>query len=82
MKKQLLNTGGINCTVQFKAEKKSYSAPVILSEFINEDNELTYELDNGNTITASNYKKMWLPTKKEIMPANYKGENPDKTLIP
>jgi hypothetical protein len=69
MKKQKNNISG---SVDYKAEKKSYTAPVVVDEILSDDGEELYVLENGNTIPKLRYDSMWKVPKNKILPKNYR----------
>jgi len=64
----------------FHPNCKCYSAPVIKDQFIDDEGDLTYVLENGNTVLADRYNSLWHPVRGKI-DWHTKGENPDKRHI-
>lgn len=64
--------------VDFKADRKIYTPPVITGMFT-EGDEVWYNLDNGNTISKANYDKHFTEPAKGIVITDkkYKGETVD-----
>lgn len=67
--------------VTFRPERKSYSAPVVVDEIMDDDGERFYVLENGNMIPSIKYDAMWSQPKGIIKHKSYKGDNPDTTKI-
>lgn len=59
-------------SINYIAEKKSFTAPKILSEFVDEDGVPCYNLDNGRTQSCDSYNKLWKPQKGKVLPAYHK----------
>lgn len=72
-----------NGSVNFHADRKIYSAPIIEESFIDDNGEVIHILSNGNQLSELNYLKHWgqPPKGKIITDKKYKGENPDRTKI-
>jgi len=50
----------------YHADRKIYLQPRILEEFVGDDGELQYILDNGRTSPAKLYNGIWLPMRKAV----------------
>lgn len=76
MKKAINENGNI----VYKPQVKTYCQPKKLDEYMGDDGELYYVLDNGNTQLKRLYESLWNPVRTAI---NWKtkGKNPDKTKI-
>lgn len=64
----------------YHANVKSYTMPRICEEFVGDDGNVHYILDNGRTTLQTSYNALWLPIKTKV---NWgaKGKNPDRTRI-
>ncbi len=73
-------TKGINThgSVVFIAKVKTYHQPKVVDEYMDDDGENHYILDNGNTQLKRLYDSLWHPIKS-VINWKSKGENPDKT---
>lgn len=60
-----------NGSINFHASVKTYIQPLILDQYIDDDGELQYVLDNNRTTPASKYNALWLPIKGTV---NMKGK--------
>jgi len=69
-----------NGAVNFHASVPTYLPPVIKDQFIDDEGNLTYVLESGNTVLADRYNSLWHPVKGKI-DWHTKGENPDKRHI-
>lgn len=69
-----LNTGR-NSVTDFKADKKSYTMPNIVSRYIAKDGTKMLKLDNGRSIEEAKYNEVWMPSKTKIKGKNYKGDS-------
>lgn len=67
-------------SIEYKADKRVYSAPKIVSEFINDEGVKCYKLDNGRTQSCESYNKLWCPQKEKVLPFNHR-EDLDSTHI-
>lgn len=71
---------GKQITTDFKPQKKSYTAPKVEEQFTDDDGEVIYVLENGNTIPKIKYDQMWnVPKGAMIHDKKWKGDNPDRT---
>ena len=52
-----------NGNVRFFPTVPTYTAPKIAHDFVDDDGELNYALENGNTTLASRYNAIWNPCK-------------------
>lgn len=70
----------VNGYLNFYASVKSWTPPIIVDQFCDDDGELNYVLANGNTTLQSAYNSLWHPVKSQV---NWKakGDNPDRTRI-
>lgn len=69
MKKQKNDISG---SVDYKAEKKAYTAPLVVDEILSDDGEELYVLESGNTIPKLRYDSMWNIPKNKILPKNHR----------
>ncbi len=78
MKKVITNAmGGASHNVNYQPEGKPvYTAPIISSSYVNEDNEVIHILENGNELSEANFIKHW-GQPKGIINWKAKGNNPD-----
>lgn len=58
-----------------------HRAPCIVRQFIGEDGEDWYELDNGRNAPANVFNSLWNPSRGTILSKSYMGSNPDKTRV-
>lgn len=80
MKKIETSVGnGTSHAVDYRADKVKYTAPVILLEFI-QDEEVWYKLDNGRSQSKTSYDSFWIPQKRKVLPFNYR-EDIDSTHV-
>jgi hypothetical protein len=65
--------------VEFKANVKSYTPPLVIDTFMDDDGNENYLLANGNTSLADRYNALWNPKKGVVNnDKKYKGENNNK----
>lgn len=55
-----------NGNTNYHAERKVNTPPAIIDQFVDDDGELNYVLDNGRETLANRYNSLWHPTKKII----------------
>lgn len=68
----------VNGNVVFKPHVRTYHQPKVVDEYMDDDGENHYVLDNGNTQLKRLYDSLWHPIKS-VINWKSKGENPDKT---
>ena len=67
-------------SVDFKANSKTRTAPKVLGDYQDENNQTMYILDNGTEQSKENYDKLWNPARMVIHPKNYKAEVKTRTF--
>ena len=77
MAKKVMSGYGCAKCVDFKADVKFKTAPVIIDEFMDDVGEVTYILENGNTQTKMLYENLWGKPKGKVLPKHTKGEHID-----
>jgi hypothetical protein len=60
--------------VDFKANVKSVTAPVIVDTITGDDGEESYVLENGNTFPKEKYDALWFPSRGKMnLHSKFKG---------
>lgn len=70
-----------NGNITFHPQVKTYLPPIISHDFIDDNGELNYALQNGNTTLASRYNAIWNPCKGTINPKGKGGRIDSKQRI-
>lgn len=76
MQKTSTNLGGKGNTVDFRPDKKSFTAPEVVDRYQNDEGDTILILASGNEIPEIRYNAMWFPVKTAIRPLD-KGINPN-----
>ena len=77
MAKKIITGSGCTQSVDFKANVKCNTAPIIIEVFLDDTGEETYILANGNTQPKISYDNLWGGLKGKVLPKNTKGESVD-----
>lgn len=70
--KKVIHEDNNHHSVEYKAERKANSAPVISESYTNDEGEVMLILANGNEMSDTAYKAMWEPVRSKILPKNYR----------
>lgn len=81
MKQEVKQPSGRTHIVDFKANRPSKIAPLVIDKFIADDGMEMYVLDNGNSQPKLSYEKFWGAPKGVILPKNFKGNTLDGRYI-
>jgi len=63
-------------SIDFKADKASQTAPVIVETITDDDGTEMYVLENGNLFPKLRYDALWFPVKTKIKPKNFRDPYP------
>lgn len=58
---------------EFVANKKAKVAPEVVEKFMDDNGDIQYVLQNGNTVPQEKYISLWQPVKLEVLPKHHKG---------
>jgi len=56
----------INGNVNFHASVPTYTQPKVIDNYMDDEGETVYILDNGRTTLKTAYEKLWMPIKGTI----------------
>lgn len=75
MKKEKTHYTGATPITDFKPEKKTYTMPIVVDSFVDDEGESILVLENGNTISELKFNALWKPAKLQVIKKGHKGES-------